>query len=144
MLDGETIIAARHIAELAKAARAARDRVILAITERDLGEPPPERGEPQSIEALGLEAVPPDEPAHRALGEGVERLPDELRRRLWAIMRTGAGDYVRGDWPQALADAEAMPDDAIIVELAEEAELPQRLAKGLFELGVAQAPSASG
>jgi hypothetical protein len=34
-----------------------------------------------------------------------------------------------------------MPDDAIIVELAEELELPERLAKGLYELGAADQPA---
>lgn len=141
MLDNETIVAARHIAGLAATARDARDRMMARVAERDLGEPEPEHREPRPIESLGLGALPPEDPAHRALREAVEQLPDNTRRALWALMRTGCGDYAHGDWPQALADAELMPDDAIMVELAEEAELHDRLAKGLYELGSADQPA---
>lgn len=141
MLDTETVATARHIAELAAGARDARDRIMTQIAERDPGEPASERGEPRPIERLGLEALTAEEPAHRALREAIEQLPDGMRRKLWAVMRTGTAEYARGDWPQALADAEMMPDDAIIVELAEEADLHDRLAKGLYELGAAEQPA---
>ena len=143
MLDSGTIEAARHIADLAAAARAARDRMLSQIAERDLGEPPPERGEGRPFAEVGLAALPPDEPARQALREAIDGLSDEARRGVWAVMRTGTGDYAGADWSLALAEAEAMPDDAIIVELAEEAELPERLAKGLYELGAADQPASS-
>jgi hypothetical protein len=141
MLDSGTIGAARHIAGLAAAARDARDRMLSRVAPRNLGEPPPEHGEGRPLEETGLAAVPPDEPTQLALREAIDGLPDEVRRGVWAVMRTGSGDYAGGDWPQAFADAAAMPDDAIIVELAEELELPERLAKGLYELGAADQPA---
>jgi len=97
MLYEIEILEARRIAELAAAAREARDRCLAPVPEAELGEPPPARGEHHAAGSLGFAGVPEDEPAHLALREAIEALPSDIRRKLWAVMRTGCGDYARDD-----------------------------------------------
>lgn len=86
--------------------------------------------------------MPPGEPAHRALREAIEALPAEMRCKLWAVMRTGSGDFARNDWDRALAEARAMPEFTFTSELADEVNLHARVMKGLYELGVAEEANA--
>ena len=137
------ILETRRIAELAAAARDARDRVLRPVVEQELGEPRPARGEHHPAGALGFGAVPADEPAHRVLRQAVEDLPSDIRRKLWAVMRTGCGDYARGDWDEVLAAGNALPDDNVVNELTEEVDLHDRLMKGLYEIGAAEPRSAA-
>ena len=51
--------------------------------------------------------------------------------------RIGSGDYAADQWDQALADADHLAHSAFISELADEADLHDRLMKGLYELGIA-------
>jgi hypothetical protein len=88
--------------------------------------------------------VPPGEPARRALREAIATSSTDLRCKSWALLRTGSGDYARHDWADALTAAQAMPDDRVVDELADEVDLHDRLMKGLYELGVAQASPAGG
>jgi hypothetical protein len=141
MLYEIEILEARRIAELAALAREARDRALTSLSEAELGEVKPARGEHHPAGALGFEAIPADEPARRALREALEGLPPQIRRKLWAVMRTGCGDYARGDWDQAMAAAEAISDEGIISDLAEAVDLHDALMKGLYEIGAALPPA---
>ncbi len=82
--------------------------------------------------------MPADIPAQAALRQAIEDLPSDIRRKLWAAMRIGSGDYARGDWDEALTAASNMPDADIINDLAEEVDLHDRLMKGLYEIGAAE------
>jgi hypothetical protein len=53
-------------------------------------------------------------------------------------MRTGSGDYARGNWDEVLALADTMSDENIIGDLTEEVDLHDRLMKGLYEVGGAE------
>ena len=72
--------------------------------------------------------------------EAIEALPSDIRRKLWAVMRTGCGDYARDDWDQAMATADNLSDQIILGDLAEEIDLHDRLMKGLYEIGAAELP----
>ena len=128
----------RRIAELALAAREARNRAFLNAARLELDEPEPPRGQARPANKLGLAALPDDEPAVRALRDAIDGAPDDIRRKLWAVMRIGSGDYSADEWDRALAAAAVLPHSAFISELADEADLPERLMKGLFELGIAE------
>lgn len=133
MLYEIEILEARRIAELAAAARDARDRALTVVPEAELGEPSPARGEHHAAGTLGFAGVPEDEPAHNALRTAIEGLPPDIRRKLWAVMNTGCGSYARGDWERAMAAAEGVASD-----LADEVDLHDKLMKGLYEIGVAE------
>jgi hypothetical protein len=141
MLYEIEILEARRIAELAAAARAARDRLLTPVPEAQLGELPPARGEHHAAGSLGFAGEPKDEPAHLALREAIEALPSDIKRKLWAVMRTGCGDYARGDWDRAIAAANNVSDEMILGDLAEEVDLHDKLMKGLYEIGAAEPPS---
>lgn len=136
MLYEIEILETRRIAELAAAARDARDRALTSLREAELGEPPPARGEHHAAGSLGFAGVP-REPTHEALLEAIEGLLPDIRRKLWAVMRTGCGDYARADWDRAMAAAEDLSDDSIVSDLAEEVDLHDKLMKGLYEIGAA-------
>jgi hypothetical protein len=140
MLHEIEILETRRIAELGAAARDARDRCLTPVPEAELGEAPPARGAHHTAGSLGFWGVPKDEPAHLALREAIEALPSDIRRKLWAVMRTGCGDYARGDWDRALAAADNESDESIVGDLSEEVDLHDRLMKGLYEIGAAELP----
>ena len=85
MLHEIEILEARRIAELAAAAREVRDRLIEKISEEQLGEPSPARGEHNPLANVGLEGLAPSR-ASDQLREAVVALPDVILRRLWAVM----------------------------------------------------------
>ena len=138
MLHEIEILETRRIAELAAAARDARDQSLMPITEVELGEPRPARGVHHPAGALSFGALPDDAPTCQALREAIEGLPADIRRKLWAVMRIGCGDYARGNWDEALVVADTMSDDSIISDLSEEVDLHDRLMKGLYEIGGAE------
>lgn len=141
MLHEIEILEARRIADLAALAREARDRALTSVPEAELGQIRPARGEHHAAGGLGFEAMPEGEPAHRALREALEALPADIRRKLWAVVRIGTGDYARGDWEQALAAADAGSEQALVDDLAEEVDLHDKLMKGLYEIGAAPPPA---
>jgi hypothetical protein len=143
MLHEIEILEARHIAELAAAARDARNQALMAVPEAELGEPRPARGQHHPAGALGFGAMPAEMPAYQALRQAIEGLPSDIRRKLWVAMRIGCGDYARGDWDEALTAAGVMSDANIINDLADEVDLHDRLMKGLYEIGAAEFPGPS-
>jgi hypothetical protein len=138
MLNDNEAAEIRRFAELAQAAGEAHHRAFLNAAELDLDEPHPPQGEARPANDLGLAALPDDEPAIRALREAIEAAPDDIRRKLWAVMRIGAGDYAADQWDEAIEDAAQLAHSAFISELADEADLHDRLMKGLYELGIAE------
>ena len=70
--------------------------------------------------------------------DAIEGASDDFRQKLWAVMRIGSGDYAADEWDLAIADAVRLADSAFISELADEADLHDRLMKGLYELGIAE------
>jgi len=138
MLHEIEILEARRIAELAASARDARDQALASVPEAQLGEPSPARGQHHPAGALGFGAMPADMPAHQALRRAIEDLPFDIRRKLWATMRIGSGDYARGDWDKALTAAGNLSEVTLISDLVEEVDLHDRLMKGLYEIGAAE------
>lgn len=138
MLHEIEILETRRIAELAAAARDARDQALTPVHEAELGEPQAARGEHHPAGALSFGALPEDAPTRRTLRAAVRDLPPDIRRKLWAVMRTGSGDYARGNWDEVLALADTMSDENIIGDLTEEVDLHDRLMKGLYEVGAAE------
>ena len=128
----------RRIAQLALKAGEAQDRAFVNTAVLELDEPHPPQGEGRPVNDLGLAALPDDEPTVRALRDAIDDAPDEFKRKLWVVSRIGNGDYAAGQWDQAIADAVLLPRSAFISELADEADLHDRLMKGLFELGIAE------
>lgn len=138
MLYELEVLETRRIAELAAAARAARDNALTAIREAELGEPRPARGEHHPAGTLSFGALPDDDSTRTALREAIEGLLPDIRRKIWAVMRIGGGDYARGNWDEVLALADTTSDDNIIGELIGEVDLHDKLMKGLYEIGAAE------
>jgi hypothetical protein len=138
MLNDNEAAEIRRIAGLALAAGEAHDRAFINAAELDLDEPHPPQGEARPANDLGLAALPDDEPATRALRDAIEGTSDNFRRKLWAVMRIGSGDYAAAEWDRAIEEAALLSHSAFISELADETDLHDRLMKGLYELGIAE------
>ena len=72
--------------------------------------------------------------ALRRLRDAITELPGEIRRKLWALMVIGRGDYAAGEWESALARTETTADAEVIAGLMAEPYLHDRLAKALYEM----------
>ena len=138
MLNDNEAGGIRRIAQLALKAGAAQDRAFVNAAVLELDEPHPPQAEGRPVNDLGLAALPDDEPTVRALREAIEAASDDLKRKLWAVSRIGSGDYAANQWEQAIADADHLTHSAFISELADEADLHDRLMKGLYELALAE------
>jgi hypothetical protein len=136
MLTKITVAEVKHVAEMAKAAREARDQILDKIRDQDLGEPTPAKGEHNPAGLLGLDPLPLDHPVRAALRDSVTALTASARRELRALLSIGRGDYAAKDWEQAVADATTIRDDVTIAMLLEEADLHQYLMKALYELRI--------
>jgi hypothetical protein len=123
------------IAGLAKAARVARDHMLDKVTDEELGQPVPARGEHNPAAVLGLEPLPADHPARIALKEEIDGLPHEARRELLALMWIGRDDYAVADWERALASA-TTAFEVTAETLMDEADLDKFLLKGLYEMAL--------
>jgi hypothetical protein len=134
MLHEIEVLEARRIAELAAAARDARDQALAPVPEAGLGEPRPARGPHHTAGGFS----PENTSARRALRQAVEDLPSDIRRKIWAAMRIGCGDYAKGDWGEAMMAAGNLSDETVIDDLVEEADLHVELMKGLYEMGAAE------
>lgn len=136
MLEAINLAEVKHISEMAKAAREARDRMLDKIRDEDLGELKPARGEHNPAGGLGLDPLPHDHPVREALRGAITSLPSSARAELRALMSVGQGDNAAKDWEQAVADARMARDEDTIAMLMGEADLHSYLVKGLYELGI--------
>jgi hypothetical protein len=136
MLETIGVAEVKRVAELAQAARQARDQILDKVRDEDLGEPKPGRGEHNPAKGLGLDPLPPDHPARAALRDTIMSLPWAARSELAALVSIGQGNYAARDWEKALADASAVEDEVMIGILLDEADLHEHLMKGLYELGL--------
>jgi len=134
MLQAITVQEVRQIADLAKEARSARDRALVELPERDLGEPNPQRGEHNPAAGIGFVPLPVDHPARIALRSAVAALSDEARSELLALAWIGRGEYAAKDWQRAASAAATLLASAGAELLADEADLREQLTKGLYEL----------
>lgn len=147
MLKSCTDDDARRIADLAKTARQARDRILSEVAEGKFGEPRPMRGQHDPASDIGLEPLPHDHPARVALEQAVASLSDEALWELQALAWIGRGDYGAGQWETAVSAASRSPD-ASAQALADIANLHEEITKGLYEIatsfkGAAPLPSRS-
>jgi len=136
MLEKINVAEVKHIAEMAKAAREARDQMLDKVRDEDLGEPKPARGEHNPAGGLGLDPLPQDHPVRAALRDAITALSSSARSELRALVSVGQGDYAAKDWERAVADASTARDDVTIDTLIDEADLHQYLMKGLYEMGI--------
>lgn len=136
MLTKVSVEEVRRIADLAKAARHARDAMLSRVPERDIAEPPPARGEHNPTAALGFSPLTPDSPPFRDLCDAIGALEPEARAELFALMQIGRSDLAGGDWQRLLDESVLLDDKTITAALTENPDLHRHLAKGLFELKV--------
>jgi hypothetical protein len=134
MLEAITIEQAKHIADLAKEARSARDHALSELPERDLGEPKLGRGEHNPAAGIGFDPLPAGHPTRVALRNAIIALSDEARSELLALAWVGRGEYGVKDWQRAVPAATAILAAAGTDLLADEADLHEQLTKGLYEL----------
>ncbi len=134
MLEKINVAEVKHIAEMAKAAREARDQMLDKIRGEDLVETKPVKGEHNPGAGLGLDPLPADHPVRVAFHEAISSLSSSARRELRALLSIGQGDYAAKDWEQAVADASAARDEVTIAILFDEADLHDFLMKALHEL----------
>jgi hypothetical protein len=134
MLKKLSIAEVKHIAEMARAARDARDQMLGKVHEEALGEPKPARGEHNPAAGLGLDPLPPNHPVRAALRQAITALPSSARWELRALMWVGRGDYATKDLERAVADASTAQDDVTIGALVDQSDLHEFLMKGLYEL----------
>jgi hypothetical protein len=127
----------RFIALLAKAARDERDSLLGNISEKELGEPKPGRGEHNPTEALAFEPLSLDSPQALGLREAITSLSPEARSELYALMRIGQGHLGAKQWDRRVSETESMGDEAITALLTGDVDLQDHLLKGLYELKVA-------
>ena len=133
MLEWLASVEVRALADKARAARDARDRVLAGVRDAVLGEPKPARGEHNPAAAMGLDALFESDPHRRALAEALSALPPPARRELWALVLIGRGDYGLKDWDRAISEANRLSDTDASLFL-EHADLHEHLMKAVYEI----------
>jgi len=124
----------KRIAEMAKAARTARDAVLEEVADKQLAEAKSARGEHNPFAQLGLDPLPQDHRLRKALENRVAALPSTALCELRALVWVGRGEYSAKDWTRAVADASPSDDHITIGVLLDQADLHDFLMKGLYEL----------
>ncbi len=127
----------QFVAVLAKIARAQRDAFIGRVSENDLAEIKPGRGEHNPTAALDSTAFPADASQVATLREAIDTLSPAGRSELYALMRIGQGDLAAQKWHRGLVEAATLGDEAIKAALIEDADLHDHLMKGLYEAKLA-------
>jgi hypothetical protein len=136
MLEKIALVQVRRIAELAKAARDARDQMLVQVAESELGEPRVARGLHDPAAAFGMDPLPPDHPTRLALRDAIAALPRDAQDELRALVLVGRGDLGAKEWERAVTEASGAPDVALEF-LTGQANLHEDLEKGLYELKLA-------
>ena len=136
MLERIAVDQVRRIAELARAARDARDQMLAQVGDPELGEPRVARGLHDPAADFGLDPLPPDHPARVALHEAITALSRDAQDELRALVLVGRGDLGGNEWQRALTEA-AGAHGAPVEFLTSQASLHEHLEKGLYELRLA-------
>jgi hypothetical protein len=134
MLASLSVKQAQRIAELANAARKARDGLLGNVPEKTVGDPPAARGEHNPTATLGYSPLSPGAPSLRELQSAVDSLEPAARAELFAVLRIGQSDLAAGDWEGLLEEADLLGDKTIAAVLIEDPDLHDHLVKGLYEL----------
>jgi hypothetical protein len=137
MLKKLRVAEAKHVAEMARAARAARDEMLRHIGGEQLGEPEPARGEHNPAAGLGYDPLPRTHRVRTALADSVIALSSPARCELLALAWIGRGDYSANKWAEALAAASNLRDDVAVETLMGWPDLHEAVMKGLYELELA-------
>lgn len=133
MLEKLASLSVKAIADKARAARDARDRILAGVRDEDIEEPQPARGEHNPTAALGLNVLPESDSDRQELEDALTALPPPVLHELWALVLVGRGDYGLKDWDRALAEAERLPDIDERLFL-DQADLHELFMKALYEL----------
>lgn len=136
MLHELDALEARRIADLAIAARTARDRFLEKVRQSAFDEPKPARGEHNPTRDIPLGDVLADKPEVVALREAITALPQEIRQSIWAVMEIGRGVFAAQDWERAMGHAVLLDDADAVAALLDEPDLHICLGKGLYLLGM--------
>ena len=133
MLAAISIDDVKHVAELAKAAREARDDMLRKVRDEDLGEPKPARGLHNPSAFLGFDPLPQDHPVRAALRSAIEDLEPDQRHELRALVLIGQGDFGAKDLDRAVSDVSNESERASVELLMDKANLHDLLMKALYE-----------
>jgi hypothetical protein len=133
MLDAISSTEIHDIAELAKAARAAQDRLLNKMRIVDKFEDGKELTG-QTAETLDALDATLDNEKLRDLRQRIESLSEDARLELAAVMMMGRGDFAARQWDEAVAEARQRPDASDPDSLARKPDLAEYLGKGLFQL----------
>lgn len=133
MLRHITADEVKHMAELARAAREARDRMLSGVPNPDPAQPKPARGRHNPAAALGFQPLAADHPARAALEQAIVALPPEAAAELRALMWMARGDYGSNEMDKA-RDASAAASTPVVASLMDRADLHNLLMKALYEL----------
>ena len=134
MLHEIEALEARQIAELAADAQALRMRLLEKVRSDSLGEPKPAHGEHDPARTIALNGLFADRPEIRQLREAITALPNEICRKLWALMMIGRGDCGAGELDAAVMEIATKSDSDIIDDLMREPYLHDCLTKALYEV----------
>jgi hypothetical protein len=134
MLHEIEALEARQIAELAAGAQVWRARLLEKVRSDSLGEPKPMRGERDPVRTIALNGLFANTPEIRRLHEAITALPDEIRRKLWALMTIGRGDHAAGELEGAVTAIATKSESDIIEDLMREPYLHDCLTKALYEV----------
>jgi hypothetical protein len=133
MLDAISSAEIHDIAELAKAARAAQDRLLNKMRVVDKFEDGKELTG-QASETLDALDATLDNEKLRNLRQRIEDLSEDARLELAAVMLVGRGDFAAQQWDEAVTEARQRPDASDPDSLSLKPDLAEYLGKGLFQL----------
>lgn len=124
----------KDIAQLARNARAARDRILSEVPPgAELGQPKSMRGDHNPTAALGFRPLSPQHPARAALAQAVSALPAEAAAELRALMWIGREDFAPNQLSKAYTESMAATEP-VLASLLDRADLHDLLTKALYEL----------
>lgn len=133
MLEVLASLQVRSLADKARAAREARDRMLTGVREKAFGEQKPARGEHNPAAEIGLDVLPEADTHRTALIKALSELPQAALRELWALTLIGRGDYGLSEWDQALQEAKRLRE-IDVSRFMEQADLHDHLMKAAYEL----------
>jgi len=137
MLKQLNVEQAGFVAILAKAAHTQRDELLREVSERDLVDVTPSRGEHNPAAVLAFEPLRSDAAQTVALREAILSLSPDARAELYNLMRIGHGHLAAKKWHRGLREANLLGNETISAALLEDVDLHDHLLKGLYETKLA-------